>query len=207
MPSLDYQKVKNAEFIKVVLALPNGAVQGYAVNDFDISGANQFANFFGDPAILRSLRDVARTGTELAGGTPYKIEHFGLSKFSWLSSSRFKCTLNLLFIEADLQDNTILHTKELLNTVFPSESGLRIIPPLEYGIQDGGILSGLPKNGIAIQIGTWFKTDPVFVVEQLALKLSKIPTDTGRPLWMTASLSLSSFRMNNVDEVKSWFLG
>lgn len=209
---------------KTKLACPDPSlvVEGFTVNDFDFSGANEFAMGLGSVVTESKTGRAVQQGAELINslgqtfGSGVKIDNFGLTRFSWRASNRFKCALDFLVVEMDDGDNTIDTALRLFGTVYPGRGdqdeggGLLVEAPLGFrspSITDVRGLANPSRGGLSLEIGSWFSTPPIFVVESLGVKFSRVEVDTGRPLWMTASLQLSSFRMNPYSEVRRFFVG
>ena len=119
----------------------------------------------------------------------YKIMFLEQTRLAWKQSGRLSPTVSFLVVEMDDGDNTVKTAIELLKTSFPTIGGddfrrdvgvsnevrgrlervlagasnLSLVrPPLGYhpGFGDRREVRG----GIALKIGTWFVSDPIFVV-------------------------------------------
>ena len=114
---------------------------------------------------------------------------------------------------ADVEDERIGVVRNLTQRALRNVGNLSLVrPPLGYhpgrGVRGSGIRGGSQEGvqgGVALKIGNWFQSESIFVITGCTTRLSKVITDTGRPLWMAASVQLSSFQMNTADEIERMF--
>lgn len=121
---------------------------------------------------------------------------------NWNGSGKLPLHLELVFLayreDIDVRENV----KDLLTCVYPiipDDSMLWITAPNNYDTTQ--------KNLITVQIGRWWKSAPIFLMNSCNFSFSKQVLPNGRPLLARGSIDLVSYRLLSADQVNSFFIG
>jgi hypothetical protein len=122
-------------------------------------------------------------------------------------------TLNLMFVTLDPEDNILDAVKALQLAAAPkgaTTSGAAslagIQAPLGYtvGLNSSKTLPAATGT-IALSMGGWFQTPPVWLATSVNPTISHIQTKQGKPLYANVAITLQTFRIMFAEELNDWF--
>ena len=121
---------------------------------------------------------------------------------TWSNTQKFVMSLRIQFFALQQGDDVRKNIKSLLHCVYPIfdiKIPMIIRAPNNYDYSH--------TKCIAIKIGNWFKTPPIFLVRNLNVRFSKETVKGGNPLFAEAGIQLESYRMMEADEMTMFLTG
>lgn len=149
------------------------------------------------------------------------------SVVDWKGSGEFALQIPLIFVALTPEDDIRLPVSQLMSFVYPhigfntktdpEGSFLRntvIRPPRDFArVPDsrmynysGDNFVGLP-GCLGIQIGEWFVTPPMFIVDDTTFNFSKERTSAGLPLFATGTMRIKAAAQVTIEIIRNWFVG
>lgn len=211
--------LRQNENAKIIIGLPKigggeprESIVAYATDNFNFSGTPIYNTPGVEASTLQTQWSAAYNELMSAAGAwsqqtgksfpnlQIKTLHSTIS--TWMYTDKLKFTLNLKFFALQPSDDVRIPVRRLVHCAYPifSESVPAILfAPNGYDFTE--------KNCLAIKIGKWFKTPPLFLLTDFRFSFSKETITNGTPLYAEGSASFESYRILSADEVASFITG
>lgn len=208
--ALDLYRLINNPYAKVMVDLGQGGVvtswlsedQSFAFgNKFDApfesfgSSISDIANKLSGAIGAISEADVGQAAAQV------RVQNVLQTILLWTGSDRMAFSLKLIFVAVNPNDDVRQMVRPFIRATNPTYSGFVVTAPNNYNA------TGMIAQGAAsIQIGSWFRSPPIFVVKSFNPTYSRTAiTGLGSPLYCTADVQFEAYRMLSADEVENLF--
>lgn len=229
MPEIFYEKILNNPDAKVFLTFPiNGGprqtILAYMAQEtFTIGGGSQWTDpgmdiyspggsAIADEAsrlanmvsryraqgLSGSSEAGARGGTGAVQGQVRTVQS---TIANWTGSDKFKLPLVLDFVAYREDIDVRKQVKDLLTCVYPiipNDALFWMTAPNKYDTTQDSLIS--------VNIGRWFATPPIFLMDSCTFNFSREVLPNGKPLFARGSVNLVAYRLFGADVINSFFV-
>lgn len=211
--------LKQNENAKIIIGLPQvgggetrESIVAYAVENFNISGTPIYNTPGQEASSIQSgwsagyneIGAAVGSWNKQTGGAIPNIQlktlHSTIS--TWMNTEKLKFTLSLRFYALQPSDDVRIPIRRFIHCAYPIFS--TSVPALIYAPNNYDFTE---KNCLAVKIGKWFKTPPLFLLNDFRFTISKETIPGGNPLYAEGTASFESYRMLSADEVASFLTG
>jgi len=209
--------LKDNENAKVIVGFPkNGSpgvresITAYISEEFMVGG-NAMYSQPGDEAfggLGRLGSDAINTIGAFAGGAFGKsfvnrqVRTVWSTISTWTGTDKFMFTLTLRFYAMQKGDDVRVPVRrflECVNPIFDTKIPFMMQAPNAYDFTG--------NTCIAVKIGKWFKTPPLFLITDTNWRFSKETVTGGNPLYAEGTAKFQSFRQLSAEEVSKFLTG
>jgi hypothetical protein len=120
---------------------------------------------------------------------------------TWANSDKFVFSLQLRFYATERTIDVRQNVRKFLECTYPlfeSDVPGMVHAPNNYDFT--------PNTCISVQIGKWFKTQPLFLIKNTRWAFSKETITGGNPLYAEGSVQFMSYRMLSAKEVSNFLV-
>lgn len=207
--------LRKNEAAKVIIGLPvdggksRESVTGFIREDFVVEGQAVYSEPGMEAAsslyseLNAAMGQVgALSGSMGVGVTNRQIKTIQSTISTWTNTEKFTFSLRLLFFATDKTVDVRKYVTKFLsctNPIFDEEYPGMVIAPNRYDFTD--------KTCVAVKIGKWFKTPPLFLVNSTRWQFSQATIPGGNPLFVEGSLQFRAYRMLSAAEISGFMSG